>query len=93
MWVVEDAAGGEVGQWAVYREHAWVLAVSFGVNWTDVAGAVLEYIASFALIDRRDIAILNQLLTAGPPYRWVGIPDCTRPNVYEPTSTGFPGGR
>ena len=40
MWVVEDAAGGEVGQWAVYREHAWVLAVSFGVNWTDVAGAV-----------------------------------------------------
>ena len=30
---------------------------------------------------------------ASAPYRWVGIPDCTRPNVSEPTSTGFPGGR
>ena len=27
------------------------------------------------------------------PGRWVGIPECTRPNVSEPTSTGIPGGR
>ena len=27
------------------------------------------------------------------PGRWVGIPECTRPNVSEPTSTGIGVGR